>query len=282
MPAGKVIVVGKNSYIGGHLTAHLRTSVSELVSLSSSDCDFRRSEEVDALFSSFGNAPVAVIFLAVVKKAASNDYQTYIENISLVNNLIRAGLKPNIRSIVYLSSVDVYGRKPSLPINEQTKIEPDTWYGLAKYTCEWMLSSSGALSCPVAVLRIPGIFGKAPNDRSVIGRMVASARAEKRITISGRAEVLRDYVHVEDLCKLISRLIGRPYNGVVNIATGKSRSLLEIAKCIEAVLQGGIEIVVQPGEDARGFDLVFDNSRLMSLFPGFRFTELESAIGTYR
>lgn len=277
----KVIVIGKNSYIGGHLTHYLQTIDSEVVSLSSGDCNFRRFEEVSALFCSLGNQPVTVVFLAVIKKTPSNDYQGYLDNISLVNNLIQAGSKTNIRSIVYLSSVDVYGRNPALPINEQTKIEPDAWYGLAKYTCEWMLTSSGAISCPITILRIPGIFGKARNDNSVIGRMVASARAYGRITISGSGEALRDYVYLDDLCKLISLLSRKPCHGVINIATGKSRSILEIAKCIGHALHAELEIVVQSGKDVRSFDLVFDNSRLRSLFPEFRFSELEAAIRTY-
>ena len=276
-----VIVVGKDSYIGGHLARYLRATDSEVVSLSSSDCDFRHSEEVDALFSSLGNRPVTIVFLAVIKKAASNDYQGYLDNVSLVDNLVQAGSRPTIRSIVYLSSVDVYGTHPELPIDEQTRIDPDTWYGLAKYTCEWMLASSGTVRCPTTILRIPGIFGKAHNDNSVIGRMVASARADGRIAVCGGGDTLRDYVCLDDLCKLIAMLVHSQYNGIVNIATGKSRTILEIAECINQVLQGEVDIVVQVNRDVRSFDLVFDNSRLTSLFPEFRFCELEAAVRTY-
>ena len=277
----KVIIVGKNSYIGVRLAHYLLAIDSEVVSLSSSDCNFLHFEEVNALFRSFGNDPVTVVFLAVIKKDASNDYKVYLDNIALVNNLIQAGSRANIRSIVYLSSVDVYGRNPGLPIIEQTKIDPDTWYGLAKYTCEWMLMYSGAVSCPVTILRIPGIFGKAHNDNSVIGRMVASASAEGRIAITGGGDALRDYVYIDDLCKLIPLLLRMEYRGVINIATGKSRTILEIAKCIEQVLHADLEIVDQAGKDERSFDLAFDNSRLKSLFPRFRFRELAAAISTY-
>lgn len=277
----KVIVVGKNSYIGDRLSHYLRAINREVVSLSSSDCDFRCCEEVAALFHSLGGQPVTIVFLAVIKKAASNDYQAYLDNISLVNNLIQAGSGTSIRSIIYLSSADVYGRKPTLPISEQTKTDPDTWYGLAKYTCEWMLMSSAAISCPVTILRIPGIFGKARSDKSVIGRMVDSARMDGRITIGGGGEALRDYVYLDDLCELISLLIANRYNGIVNVATGASQSILEIAKCIGRTLHVEFEIAIEPGKDERSFDLVFDNVKLRSLFPGFRFSRLDEGIRSY-
>ncbi|PIR26676.1 MAG: hypothetical protein COX62_01635 [Deltaproteobacteria bacterium CG_4_10_14_0_2_um_filter_43_8] len=278
----KIIVVGKNSYIGSYLTESLRTRDCEVVLLSSKDCDFRNLKEVNAFFSTLSGHSVTIVFLAVIKKDDSNNYQSYLNNISLVNNLIQAGVSKNIRSIVYLSSVDVYGNKPILPISEQTKIEPDTWYGLAKYTCEWILTSTELLNCPIAILRIPGIFGNACNDKSVIGKMISNSITDARIEITGNEKNLRDYVCVDDVCALIWLCICKQYHGLVNVASGKSRSILDIAKCIKLVLNLDAEIVVKSSNNNRTFDLVFDNSKLISSFPEFRFTELETAIKSYR
>ena len=278
--SSKVIVVGKNSYVGAHLTNYLQAMDSEVLPLSSSDCDFLHLTEVIEQFDSFQNRPVSIVFLAVIKKDASNDYQSYLDNISLVNNLIKVASRTNICSIVYLSSVDVYGRGPVLPIIEQTRIDPDTWYGLAKYTCERMLILAESVECPITILRIPGIFGKGSADISVIGRMVASARADGHIMISGSGETLRDYVYVDDLCELIAMLIHKKYKGVINIATGKSRTILDIAKCVGQILNIELEIIGVE-RDARTFDLVFDTGRLKEIFPEFRFIELPTAIAAY-
>ena len=274
----KVVIIGKNSYIGEHLTNFLQAMGIEVVALSSRDCNFFQFDEVAEKFDSFGNSQISIVFLAVIKKSASNNYQTYVQNIAMVNNLIKITSRANISSIVYLSSVDVYGRSPILPITEQTRIEPDSWYGLAKYSCERMLLLSENINFPVTILRIPGIFGKSISDTSVVGRMVSSAISDGRIYISGKGDALRDYVCLNDLSKIILLMINKKYQGVINVATGESRSILEIAQCISQELNIEIETIFNE-KDERSFDLVFDNTKIKKIFP--EFIEMPYAIADY-
>jgi len=276
----KVVLIGKNSYIGEHLTNFLQAKGIDVISLSSSDCNFLQFDHVAEKFDSFGNTQISIVFLAVIKKCASNNYHTYIQNIALVNNLIKITSRANIRSIVYLSSVDVYGRSPILPITEQTRIDPDSWYGLAKYSCERMLLLSENINFPVTILRIPGVFGKSPSDTSVIGRMIASAISDGRIIISGKGDTLRDYVCLNDLSKLILLMINNKHQGVVNVAKGESRSILDIAKCIGQELNIKIEII-STESDERSFDLVFDNTKIKEILPNFNFIEMPIALADY-
>jgi nucleoside-diphosphate-sugar epimerase len=279
--SSKVVVIGKNSYVGEHLTNHLRALGNDVFALSSSDCNFLQFDQVVEKFDLLQNCQISIVFLAVIKKDISNNYQTYIENTLLINNLIKVIPRTNIQSILYLSSVDVYGRSPDLPIIEQTRIEPDSWYGMAKYTCERMLMTSVIVDFPITILRIPGIFGKGRSEISVIGRMVASAILDGRIFISGTGETLRDYVYLGDLCKIISLLIDKKYNGIINVVKGESCSILDIANYVGHALNIELEII-STEEDERSFDLVFDNSRLKEIFPEFRFIELPCAIEGYK
>ncbi len=167
---------------------------------------------------------------------------------------------------------------PALPITEQSPINPDTWYGLAKYACEWTLMSSGEVNCPVTILRIPGVYGCLPNDKSVIGTMVGSVLRENRVIINGSGNVLRDYVYVGDLCRLLEVLVPLRFQGVLNAVAGHSRSISDIARLIGKVSGRDIDIVFNPPDPSRHFDLVFDNRLLRRLVPEFHFSDISVGI----
>ncbi len=275
-----ILVIGKNSYIGEYLTLFLRANGINVITLSSSDCNFLQFDQVAEKFDSLGNSQISIVFLAVINKNISNNYQAYHQNITMVNNLIKATSRSNISSLVYLSSVDVYGRSPILPITEQTRIDPDSLYGLAKYSCERLLLLSENINFPISVLRIPGVFGKSRSDTSVIGRMIASAISDGRIIISGKGDALRDYVCLNDLSKIILLILNKKYRGILNVAKGESMSIFDIAKCISQELNIKIEII-STEKDERSFDLVFDNAKIKEILPNFSFMEMPFALADY-
>jgi UDP-glucose 4-epimerase len=276
-----LIIVGKNSYIGNRLTEYTIAHGMSTIALSSQECNFLELSEVRNFFGSLGEGPYTVLFSAVVNKSVDNSFQSYVRNVEIIKNLMDGHKLAHIDSIIYFSSVDVYGRKPSLPITEESKVNPDDWYGLAKYICEWMLRCSGEVTCPVTILRLPGIYGRSPKDQSVIGRMVSEIRGKKRVVITGKGEVLRDYVFIDDLCRLVLLLIPLKHHGVLNVATGESRSVLDIAETIGRVLQTDFEFIYEPVDEEREFSLTFDNHALHSLIPTFEFTEMADGVRLY-
>lgn len=277
-----LILIGKNSYIGGYFTKYAVDNSNNVISLSSKDCNFLESEQVEKFFRKINNNQAyTIVCFAGISRLLANSFDSYNENIKIVNNLIKYGQQTNLQSIIYFSSVDVYGSKPSLPIDEQSKIDPDSWYGLAKYSSEWMLISSGEVKCPVTILRIPGIYGKAPNDRSVIRKIASSIINEQRVYIKGSGQNLRDYVFLGDLCNLLELLIPLQYHGIINVATGQSHAIIDLANLVAEISQIQFEVIHQPPEVEREFDLKFDNQKLMSLVPNFRFTNLEEGIRSY-
>lgn len=277
-----LVVVGARSYIGVCLVEHARRHGADVVAVASRDCDFRQADQVRILFDRLRGRSVSVVFLAVVNKSVANDFDAYSANVTIVRNLAE-GLRraPWVESLIYFSSVDVYGNHPAVPITEKTTIDPDTWYGLAKYCSEWMLGQAGGIDIPVTVLRIPGVYGAAANDRSVIGRFVEGIRQDGRVVIAGGGAVLRDYVFVGDVGRLVEALLPLRYDGVLNVATGRSLPLVEIVRRVGRALGTDVRVAHGPSDDARAFDLVFDVTRLRGIVPGFEFTDLEDGVGTY-
>lgn len=277
----EVVIVGRNSYIGGWLAEQVPRWPWDVTLVGSRECDFLDPGAVEKFFTRWSERPCRVVFLAVVNKSVENSFRAYGANVAMVRSLIEGCRRADVRSIVYFSSVDVYGRGPRLPITEETAVAPDTWYGLAKYCGEWMLRTSGEVRCPVTVLRIPGVYGHGPRDKSVIGRMVASIRKDGRVVIRGDGGRLRDYVYAGDVARLVEALIPLEYDGVLNVTTGVSRSIRETAVLARRVLGVEGELVHEAPDGEREFDLVFDTQALTRVLPEFRFSDPEAGIGTY-
>jgi len=278
----RLIVVGRNSYIGGYFAQYAQARGASVMSLSSVDCNFLEWSEVERFFRSLGSQPLTLVFLATVNKDVVNSYQSFLDNVQIVKHLIDGQQQARISSILYFSAVDVYGCRPPAPLTETAPVSPESWYSLGKAAGEWMLQHDEAMRCPVTILRIPGIFGQAPRDRSLIGRLVSEARATGRVTIHGEGTSLRDYVSLNDLCRLMERLLPLRYHGILNVATGCSVRIVDIVRLIGEVLELDLTPVFDAPDPKRTFDLVFDVNRLTSLLPGFRFSELAEGIRTYR
>ena len=277
-----IIVVGKNSYIGNYFVQNSpKFGNVVLLPVSKADCDFLDQAAVLRFFKGLEDKSWTLIFLATVNKYLANSFRSFMDNVEMVNNLREGCRFARIESLMYFSSVDVYGTSPQLPITEQTRMKPDSWYGLAKYVCEWILTASGQVNFPVTILRIPGVYGKATNDRSVIGQMVSQLRRDGFIRISADGHVLRDYVYVRDLCQLIWSLIPMQHGGVLNIATGCSHTIVEISKSVCRVLNNYSELFYDTGDESRNFDLSFDTTKLIRVLPGFHFSNLAVGLQSY-
>jgi UDP-glucose 4-epimerase len=276
-----LIVVGKNSYVGGYFAQSAAAGGARVAALGSRDCDFLSEQEVVRFFRGVGPRPATLLFFAVVNKSAANTQEAFAQNLTMVRNLIKATQIAPIRSLIHFSSVDVFGRNPVSPLTEASPLEPDSWYGRAKADAERLLLDAPAPECPVTVLRLPGVYGHGANDRSVIGKMVTRVQQRLPVEIHGSGRVLRDFVYVEDVCRLVMRLLPLRYRGVLNVATGRSLPVVEVAERVHRALGREPNLVHVGGDAAREFDLVFDISRLRADVPGFAFQDLDVGLRSY-
>ena len=276
-----MLIVGKNSYVGEYLDQYFSAQGASVLAVGSSDCNFLDLASVHELFKSFGGKPFTILFLAVVNKSLDNSYSAFRDNVQMAWNLVSSARDANVESLVYFSSVDVYGRSPKLPMTEATALDPDTWYGLSKSTSEWILREELGSKRPTCILRLPGIFGPSRNDRSVIGRFISTIQKEGKALVHGDGEVLRDYVFAPDLCRAVERLVARKANGMFNLASGKSVSLSQILDAIREVLAIDFEVVHLPADKERNFDMRFDTAKLSAALGEFDFSPLNSGIRSY-
>jgi nucleoside-diphosphate-sugar epimerase len=116
-----------------------------------------------------------------------------------------------LRSIVYLSTIGVYGDRGGEWVDEDTPPEPDAPRSRARLAAEQAWAALGArLGSAVAILRLAGIYGPGQNALVQIAR--GSAR---RIVKPGQ---VFNRIHVGDIAQAIDAAFVRTASGIFNVA----------------------------------------------------------------
>jgi hypothetical protein len=124
---------------------------------------------------------------------------------------------PALQSIVYLSSTGVYGDHGGAWIDETTPTVPAHSRGGARIKAEQDWRTLGRKrNCPVAVLRLGGIYGPGQNAfvRLLAGR---AHRIDKPGHVSNR-------IHVADIAQAVDAAFTRSFDGTVNVTDGAPAS----------------------------------------------------------
>jgi UDP-glucose 4-epimerase len=133
--------------------------------------------------------------------------------------------------LVYASSAAVYGSPEALPLDEASACRPTSPYGLEKSIDEQYASLYRALYGVSALgLRYFNVYGPRQDAASpyagVISRFSANLAAGLPLVVFGDGEQTRDFVFVGDVARANVAALESRYQGVINVGTGKSVSLL--------------------------------------------------------
>lgn len=115
-----------------------------------------------------------------------------------------------ITTIVYLSTIGVYGDSGGAWVDETTTPQPESTRSRARLTAEQAWTTLRAPHRNVAILRLPGIYGPGRNAL----REVAAGRAKRMVN----RDHMFNRAHVDDIAAAIMAVIDRRYDGIVNVA----------------------------------------------------------------
>ncbi|MEO8590476.1 MAG: NAD-dependent epimerase/dehydratase family protein [Flavobacteriales bacterium] len=166
------------------------------------------------------------------------DLRTNVEGgIALLQAMVRAG----VQRIIFVSSGGtVYGDPVYLPIDERHPVAPRTPYGASKLIFEHYLRCMADLHGfrPV-VLRPGNIYGRTDGPekpQGVVEHWFASIASQRAVKVWNGLDVVRDYIHIDDVVEVLIRLIR--YDGeqrLFNVGTGIGTSLRDLALMMERV-----------------------------------------------
>lgn len=271
-----ILVFGASGFIGETVAAYLQNKGYTLRTPSSQECNLFDVKQVRQYLLSI-DGPFRIVFCAAILPYRGNSSLEMLQNIQMVQSLVEVASGCSIRSIIYLSTADVYGF-PSERITEKTKISPRGYYGLGKFAGEVIMNM---VAVPVTILRLPGVYGPGDQQKSIVGLFLHQLANRQSLHVNGDGRALRDYVEVNDVCRLIEHFIGSPYRGTINVATGRSVPIKDIIGMIGKALGVSPTIHYKENKEAPSQDLVFDVAHLREIVPSFRLTDIAQGIDNY-
>ncbi len=173
-------------------------------------------------------------------------YETDVLGTQTVANAVLETLRNgSIERFVHISTSEVYGTAETEKMDEDHPLNPMSPYASAKTGADRMVYSYWATyEIPAVIIRPFNTFGPRQHLEKLIPRFITSTVLNEPLTVHGEGTASRDFVFVEDLCRAIDAVLHAPGDKVIgeafNVATGVSRSVLDIARDI-LELTGGAE-----------------------------------------
>ena len=168
------------------------------------------------------------------------------QNILGYVNIIEAVRKHKLKRLVYASSAAAYGSPIELPLNENSKLRPESPYGLEKKVNEDYADLFFNLHQMSACgLRYFNVFGPRQDPKSpyagVIALFVERIKSKQALTIFGDGLQTRDFIYVRDVARTNLAALQSDYQGACNVATGTSITLLQLIEALENICGWQVE-----------------------------------------
>ena len=209
--------------------------------------------------------------------------RTIVRGTRMVVDAVREN---GVGRLVHLSTYAVYStfRERPMPLAEDMELTPDDVYGALKAEAEWEASR-----VPSAILRLTNVYGVGSGivlKRDVIGRFITAAREGAPLTMYGEGTQGIDFVHIDDVCRVVAELIDLPLGEgplVLNVGSGKVTSIRQVAETAAAlareVLGQDVSIVSQEAPPGKIWpDRWVATERLRKAFPWFPGQSLEQGM----
>lgn len=282
----KILVTGGTGYIGSHTAVELINEGFDVVivdNLYNSEAevadriqmitgtkpelevfDLCDKSKVEDFFRRRADIAAVIHFAAykAVGESVNKPLQYYRNNLVSLMNLLEQMQKSGVRNFVFSSSCTVYGQPQTLPVTEESPLQPATSpYGNTKQIGESIIRDTTAADKNIKAIALryfnpigahpSAVIGELPrgvpeNLVPFITQTAIGLREELKVfgddydTPDGSC--VRDYLHVVDLAKAHVVAVRRLIDGknkkdyeVFNLGTGKGVSVLEAIKSFENV-----------------------------------------------
>ncbi len=265
-----VAVVGATSFIGrAILSSHL--SESENISACSKNggmvgdfvvdsvdltnyhelSDWLEMKDVDSLM---------YLSSAIPHSFLDSTWDLLDQNLTMHRNILRAW-KESACHLIYASSCSVYRNSP-VPWRESNMTMPDNLYAISKLFGEILFYNEYQHGLPLTILRINAPYGVQNRRKTVVNIFIENALNGADILLHGTGVREQDFIYVPDVARAFWLAHSRKMSGIYNIASGKTVTMLDLAKTIVTLADSDSEIVYSGQEDPQeGLKVSIDISK---------------------
>ena len=280
-----VLVTGGAGFIGTNLCRKLHSEGHHVISL---DLNHKSDQKWECLTADirddlqFEGIDYIVHLAAQVSVPQSiiNPEETLSINVDGTSSIISAAEESGVKRILFASSAAVYGDSDQIPTTEEAPLIPQSPYAVSKIVGEELLKRTKIETCSMRFFNVYGSNNSGQsNYAAVIPAFTKAIEERVPCTVFGDGTQTRDFIHVDDLVKIIIRLMEiEEIPAEVNIATGKATSLLDLIKILSSDIDGGCEINFAEPRDGDIHTSIADISILKNCIQEIEFISLSEGL----
>lgn len=145
---------------------------------------------------------------------------------------------PSIKKIVYLSSMDVFGKIKVPIVSELTPLEEQNYYGKSKYKAECFLEEIAEKNKKISCIsiRLPGVVGNGSRN-NFISNTFKLIQEDEKVKAYNPEALFNNIVYVGDLFSFISNFIQSDYLKNYIVSNIASKNPLTMKKVIDILFQ---------------------------------------------
>lgn len=190
----------------------------------------------------------------------------------------------NLQIIYFSSGGTIYGNSNQQLI-ESHPLEPINFYGYSKLLIEsYIKFMNNQNNLRYLILRPSNIYGryqKINSKKGFISVALSKILSNEIIEIWGDGQIIRDYIDVDDLVKVLEMLIANKIeNNTFNIGCGVGHSLLSVLELLEMNLNLKAKVIFKEKRKVDSSKIILNIEHLKS-FINFQPKQLEVGLGEY-
>ncbi len=270
MAARLFLVTGGAGFIGSHIAEalarrgdrvrifdNLSTGTPANFAAFADKVEFVQGDLVDLAAVTKAVAGVDCIFheaaLASVPRSVEAPLDTHAACVTGTVNLLDAARRSGVRRVVYAASSSAYGDQPTSSKRETDLPAPISPYGAAKLAAEIYLQAfAHTYGLQTVAIRYFNVFGPRQDPNSpysaVIPLFITALLGGKRPVIYGDGGQSRDFTYVANVVQgnLLAADAPDVSGRVINIANGRSTSLLQLISALNRFLGTDVQPIHEP------------------------------------
>lgn len=200
----KILITGRNSYIGNSLAEFLMRWNNEY---EIDRIGVRSNEWKNKDFSSY-DVIYDVAGIAHIKENLKNISLYYEVNCNLAIKLAEKAKAEGVKQFIYLSSMSVYGMETG-EISKQTEVMPQSSYGRSKVEAEKGLKKLEDKYFKIVILRPPMVYGK-----ECKGNFQLLIKMVQMLHVFPDVQNKRSMIYIDNLSSFVKRCIDDQLRGV--------------------------------------------------------------------
>ena len=284
-----ILVTGGSGLVG----KHLKDIMPDATYIGSKDCDLTDVTQVDALMDFF--RPKIVVHLAArvggIVDNINHPVEYLEENIMMNNNVLKKCHEYKVDKLISILSTCIYPDVvDTYPLKEEDLFNgpppPDNFsYAMSKRCMATHIDSYVKQYEKQWCYLIPcNLYGEHDKYEEHHSHFVSALikkiyEATDTVEIWGTGKPLRQFMHAEDLARIIKYMIDNDIVENFNVAPNYVYSIEEMTKIgMESCGKGDLEIVYDSTKPDGQYRKDVDSSKLISVMEGFEFISLEEGI----